>query len=302
MPFVNEGEEIKWTAPSPEDIRGIRDEILAANVGGTSDMSEDMREKLIKAVGTQPAARQGWNVVSASNRHLYDTIESLTATAPGLVDIILPVHNAIHIVKPCVEAVLARTHWPFRLTIVDDASDGLVHGELERLAEDNQNIELITNKKNRGFAATVNAGIKATKGEYVVLLNSDVIVTERWLTKMMMALKADPRNQIVCPATNNTAVVEVPMAQGSSYLGMNRVLEQFAVRAYPEIMPTGFCFLFARSLTEKIGLFDEAYKNFGEETDFWMKTISYVEGSDYPRYRAVMADDTYVFHERDTLP
>lgn len=297
MPFIKEEDKVLWTEPSPDDIRAVRDDILAAGVG-SSDISEELKEKLTRAVVQQPQ-QQGWNIVAASNSRLYDTIQSLTSEEPGLVDIILPVHNAIHIVKPCIEAVLERTHWPFMLTIVDDASDDIVHDELERIARANKrNVQLFTNRKNRGFAATVNHGIKNTDGKYIVLLNSDVLVTERWLTKMMMALKSDPRNQIVCPATNNTAVVEIPMAQGASYLGMNRVLERFAVRVYPEIMPTGFCFLFPRDLTDKVGLFDEAYKSFGEESDFWMRTMSYLDGSDFPRYRAVMADDTYVFHER----
>lgn len=298
MPFIQDGDKTRWVKPSNDDIRNVRDDIAAASPVTAVGIPEEIREKLVKAASTGNSMQQGWNIVAASNRHLYDTIQSMSTKAPGLVDIILPVHNALHIVKPCIEAVIARTHWPFRLTVVDDASDKVVSEELSRWMADNDYGEFIVNKTNKGFAATVNRGIRETSGEYIVFLNSDVIVTERWLTKMIMALKADPRNQIVCPATNNTAVVQIPMAQGASYLSMNRVLEQFAVRAYPEIMPTGFCFLFPRSLTDKIGLLDEGYKNFGEETDFWFKALSYLDGSDYPRYRAVMADDTYVFHER----
>jgi glycosyltransferase involved in cell wall biosynthesis/GT2 family glycosyltransferase len=298
MPFIKDGEETRWVAPTNEDIRAVRDDIVSARPVTAVSVPDELREKLMRTASAGSSMQQGWNIVAASNRHLYNTIQSMTTRTPGAVDIILPVHNALHIVKPCIEAVLARTHWPYNLIVVDDASDKVVSNELKCWLSGKENVKFIVNKKNKGFAATVNIGIKQSKGEYVCLLNSDVLVTERWLTKMMMSLKADPRNQIVCPATNNTAVVEIPMAQGASYLGMNRVLEQFAVRAYPEIMPTGFCFLFPRSLTEKIGLFDEAYKNFGEESDFWMKTISYLDGADYPRYRAVMADDTYVFHER----
>jgi glycosyltransferase involved in cell wall biosynthesis len=81
------------------------------------------------------------------------------------------------------------------------------------------------------------------------------------------------------------------MSPGASYLQMAQALEAYSQRRYPEILPTGFCFLFRRSLLDEIGYFDEAFRDFGEETDFWWKTKK-------AGYRAVMADDSYVFHER----
>jgi GT2 family glycosyltransferase/glycosyltransferase involved in cell wall biosynthesis len=298
MPFEETKEGVKWRAPTDEEIVSNRNEILEVKATENFNLSDDMKKKVENAIANAVPG-QGWGIIAASNSKLYDTIKNVVATAPGLVDIIIPVHNSIHIVRKCIQAALDRTSWPYHITIVDDASDEATNHELYRLAETNKpNITLLTNKKNRGFAATVNKGIKETNGEYVCLLNSDVLVTDMWLTKMVMAHKADPRNMIICPATNNTAIVNVPMAQGGSYINMNRVFEHYAMRTYPEIMPTGFCFLFPRKLIDKIGLFDEGFKNFGEESDFWMKTRTYVEGDTYPRWRAVMAEDTYVFHER----
>ena len=187
MPFIKDGEETRWVNPTGEDIREVRDDILASGPTPGEGIPEEIKERLARATNIKASANQGWNIVATSNSHLYETIQSMTSTAPGLVDIILPVHNALHIVKPCIEAVLKRTHWPYMLTIVDDASDEWTHEELDQIAKENAStVQLITNKKNRGFAATVNSGIKKTNGEYVVLLNSDVLVTDRWLTKMVM--------------------------------------------------------------------------------------------------------------------
>lgn len=218
-----------------------------------------------------------------------------------LVNIVLPVYNSIHLVKECVEAVVKYTYWPYHVTVVDDASDSFTNSELAKLvAAHPEKMTLLTNKKNRGFAATVNRGVKhlEAKSKYTCYLNSDVLVTPYWLTKMVAALNADPRNKIVNPVTNNTAVINVPMAQGFSYQAMNEALEQSSSRRYPEVMPTGFCFLFPNSLIKAIGYLDEAYVNFGEETDFWMRTITYTDGISFDRWKAVLADDTYVFHQR----
>ena len=301
MPFKTEEDNVIWTPPSSDDIKSMQKAIWendTARSGVDPELTEELRNKIDQAVENLVPGK-GWGVIVHSNEKVYDTIKAITTGPRGKVDIIIPVYNSIHIVKQCIDAVLKRTSWPYHLYIVDDASDERTNDELNRIQMANKrDITLIQNSKNKGFAASVNVGIKAGSGQYVCLLNSDVLVTPLWLTKMLMAHKADPRNQIVCPATNNTAIVNIPLSPGASYLQMNRIFESFAVRRYPEIMPTGFCFLFPRDLLDKIGHFDEAYQNFGEESDFWMKTIHYVDGNKFPRYRAVMADDTYVFHER----
>ena len=300
MPFKKKDNKTVWIPSDEEDIKAVHQEIFSQSNQINDELTEELRLKIDEAVEALVPGK-GWGIIAQSNEKVYDTIKAITNSPRGLVDIIIPVYNSIHITKKCINAVLERTNWPFHIYIVDDASDEFTHDELCRISMGNKkNISLITNSKNRGFAATVNRGIKEGNGEFVVLLNSDVMVTPMWLTKMIMAHKSDSRNQIICPVTNNTAMVEVPMSQGGSYLQMNRIFERYAVRRYPEIMPTGFCFLFPRSLIDKIGHFDEAFVNFGEESSFWMQAVHYVDGDNFPRYRAVMADDTYVFHERGT--
>jgi len=303
MPFKNrEDGTVTWVPPTDDDVKETYKSICEGEThsGVDHNLTEELRNKANEVLNAVIPARK-WGIIVHSNEKVYDTIKAISSSPRGLVDIILPVHNAIHITKQCINAVLTRTNWPFHIWIVDDASDLYTHNELVKIQKENpDNISLITNIKNKGFAASVNKGIKAGNGEFVCLLNSDVLVTPMWLTKMVMAHKADPKNQIVCPATNNTAVVNIPMSPGASYLQMNRIFEQFAVRKYPEILPTGFCFLFPRNLVDKIGYFDEGYtQGYGEESDWHMRAIHYTDGPHYPKYRAVMADDTYVFHERE---
>lgn len=299
MPFVrNDQGEIRWARPGKDDVQiitqGIRD---AASTGEVIELDDDRLSAIVASVlpvQTSKALRQ-------ANVHSYKAIRNLVTGEKHPVDIIMPVYNSIHLVHQAIEAVLRRTDWPFRLTIVNDASDEATSEILEHYADTwPSKVTVIHNASNRGFASTVNRGIRSTNNPYIVLLNSDVLVTQGWLTKMLMALESDPRNQIVNPVTNNTAMIAVPMAQGCSYLAMNRVFEEFSQRRYPEIIPTGFCFLFPRSLVDQIGEFDESYENFGEETDFWMRTVNYVHDKHFPHYRAVLADDTFVFHERGT--
>lgn len=296
MPFVNKEKKVIFIPPSSEDIVNNRKEILEIEETAVQkELTKELQEKIAEHARYLVSSSKG--VLPFQNRNVYSIIRSLVSERPKSVDIIIPIYNSIHIARQCIEKVLKRTAWPYHIYIVDDASDNYTKEVLKEF-EKNSNITVITNKKNKGFAATVNRGIRAGTGNYICLLNSDVLVTDLWLTKMVLAARADERNQIVCPATNNTAVVDIPLSQGANYITSNSVFEKFAVRVYPEIMPTGFCFLFRRELTEKIGLFPEIFRDFGEESSVWWKTVSYQEKGEYQGYRAVMADDSYVFHQR----
>lgn len=302
----------QWAPPDPEQVAEfIKDKmsLTELSLDSLKDLlSNNQLEILTGEVDNyeeddkvSEIAEENLKNLRVANKTYYATLARLDVNMLETVNIVLPVYNSIHLTEACIKAVLENTTWPYHLTIVDDASDKHTNDVLLSYAEKHPDkISLITNRKNKGFAATVNRGVKAREAQskYTCLLNSDVLVTPLWLTKMVMALNSDKRNKIVNPVTNNTAVINVPMSSGYSYQAMNASLEQAAVRKYPEIMPTGFCFMFPNSLIKTIGYMDEAYANFGEETDFWMRTVTYSNGNTFDSWRAVLADDTYVFHQR----
>lgn len=299
MGFTKLDNGVVWTERTPEEIEAAKEELSSASVPKVESvpMPDNIKDALIRHA--RDAAISS-NKLMSSNTILLSALNKVAASGNlEPVDIIVPVYNSVHVVKLCINAVLERTEWPYRLILVDDASDAKTKEYLNVFKETFPQHTVITNKTNRGFAATVNRGLLAGASPYICLLNSDVIVTKGWLTKMVLALKADERNQIVNPTTNNTALINVNMQPGTSYIDMNGALELMSGQEYPEIMPTGFCFMFSRDLINKIGIFDESYKNYGEESDFFMRTITYRNPDGvFPRYRAVMADNTYVFHER----
>jgi GT2 family glycosyltransferase len=61
--------------------------------------------------------------------------------------------------------------------VVDDASDNAV---ISRMASAFPDVRILRLERNRGFCAAVNAGIAATRGEIVELLNDDTEVTAGW--------------------------------------------------------------------------------------------------------------------------
>lgn len=276
----------KFVPPSPREI-SKNDKLLTPN-----ERIDHLRGQFRSLIF------QSAEFVRQLNNKTYESVENIENKP--VVDIVLPVYGSLQVVDPCIKSVINRTKWPYKLIIVDDGSpDPLVRPYLEAVQEKYDNIQAIF-QKNRGFAGAVNRGIEEGEGSYICILNSDVLVTNRWLTKLVLALEEDPKHLIVTPVTNNTALLSVDMQEGYSYIDMNRALEYISPRNYPEITPSGFCFMFRKELIEEIGPFGESFKNYGEETDFWMRSLRQVKNGNIINGKAILADDTYVFHERST--
>ena len=56
-------------------------------------------------------------------------------------------------------------------------------------------VTLIANGENRGFPAAVNQGLQQARGEYLVLLNNDVVVTDAWLDQLIALTTAKSGKQ-----------------------------------------------------------------------------------------------------------
>src|SRR4051812_35788043 len=100
------------------------------------------------------------------------------------VDVIIPVYGHLTQTRRCVESVLQTRSLNRRfgrLFLIDDCSpDASVNQYLNDVARRDR-VVLLRNSTNRGFVASVNRGISASRGSDVVLLNSDTEVSGNWL-------------------------------------------------------------------------------------------------------------------------
>ena len=89
-----------------------------------------------------------------------------------MVSIIVPSYDCINSLKTCITSVLQQSHSNFEVILVDDgSSDG--SGELcDRLAAEDERIQVI-HKPNGGVSSARNAGIDVATGEYIAFCDSD---------------------------------------------------------------------------------------------------------------------------------
>jgi len=217
-------------------------------------------------------------------------------------DIIIPIYNAYEDFKLCIESIMKHTlNIDYRLVLIDDKSpDERIGKYLQELEEQNNStIIVLRNEVNKGFVKTVNAGITYSDND-VVLLNTDTIVTNNWLEKIVNCAYSDEKIATVTPFTNKGVVCSVPnvfsdneVPEGFDIDRFAEFVEKISVKAYPEITTgVGFCMFIKRKMFDEIGKFDEELfeKGYAEENDFCLRAFEH-------GCQNVLADDTYIYHK-----
>ena len=136
-------------------------------------------------------------------------------TTRGLASIIVPCWNQLEFTRQCITALRLHTRPPWELIVIDNGStDGTAAylGGVQDAAA--VPVTVITNAMNRGFPAAINQGLQVARGEYLVLLNNDVVVTDAWLEQIVASGECAATIGLVGPMSNYAAppqlVEEVP--------------------------------------------------------------------------------------------
>ncbi|RJX27599.1 MAG: glycosyltransferase family 2 protein [Dethiobacter sp.] len=197
------------------------------------------------------------------------------------VSIIIPVHNCISFTLNCLKSLLLYTTVPFQIIIVNNASTDNTAAFLESLKHFGEIVQVITNRKNLGFARACNQGYQFARGKYLVFLNNDTEVTPNWLEPMLNCFSNDSLVGMVTPKL--------------LYPGPERIIQYAGVAFYAQMTPYiisyqlpdnsavmaemcreipaagGACMMLKREVLEKVGLFDERFINGLEDVDLSLR-------------------------------
>jgi len=168
-----------------------------------------------------------------------------------MISIIIPtLNNCDNLLKPCVESIIKYSNMVnIEIIIVaNGCTDNTEKYVLE--ASRVHNIRLLWFDKPLGYTKAVNYGIKASKGDYIVLLNNDTVFLEQekdtWI------------NMLLEPFNDEKMGITGPSLSYCPFCMDNFIIF--------------FCVMIKKELFEKIGLLDESFNpGFGEDSDFCVK-------------------------------
>lgn len=211
---------------------------------------------------------------------------------PPLFSILILTRNNLRYTQLCLQSIQKYTSENYEILVVDnDSTDGTKEylGAQER-------VTLIESDVNLGFALGNNRGLLEAKGDYIVFLNNDVVVTEGWLTRLCWCAESDPKVGIVGPRSNYVAgpqlVQNVPY--GEDMEAMHVFAQRWSLehaRQYEDVSRViGFCMLVKRKVIDKIGGFDPLFgKGNFEDDDFCIR-------AQLAGFKVKIAHDVFIHH------
>ncbi len=191
---------------------------------------------------------------------------SATAGIPkGLASVIVPCFNQLEYTRHCLTALMRHTRLPWELIVVDNGSTDGTPSYLAGVQDASPiPVTVVSNPTNRGFPAAVNQGLSAALGDFLVLLDNDAVVTDRWLDQLVALAGAEPTIGLTGPMSNSAmgpqhvehvhyADLDPMHAFAATWRDQHRG-QWFTVGKL-----SGFCLLMRRAVYEKVRGLDEAF-------------------------------------------
>lgn len=215
--------------------------------------------------------------------------------------IIVPIYNAFEAVQDCLLALEQRLGIDTEVLLVNDCSTDPRIASLLAEYVDKERFRVYHNPENLGYTRSVNKAIGMCQNMDVVLLNSDTVVTDRWIENLRYCAYSGPKVATVTAFSDNAGAFSSPEIGQFNPLPEGMTAEQFALTVTQSgegrllEVPTGngFCLYIRRVVIESIGAFDEARfpRGYGEENDFCMRAFR-------NGWKNLVCDKAYVFHKR----
>jgi GT2 family glycosyltransferase/glycosyltransferase involved in cell wall biosynthesis len=234
-------------------------------------------------------------------RHNISYLDEFKSGTIASTTVVVPIYNAYEAVSECIASLIEHTTGKVKFLLIDDCSTDPRISALFSNYKNDRRFELVRNRKNLGYTCTVNKAIKLCLNNDVVLLNSDTVVTNRWLENLRYAAYSRSRVATVTALSDNAGAFSAPE------IGIfNPVPQSLDISTYAKTITTGadgrllevptgngFCMFIRRAALSKIGLFDEIKfpRGYGEENDFCMRALRL-------GWHNLVCDKVYIFHKR----
>ncbi len=211
--------------------------------------------------------------------------------------IIIVSYNTKKITQDCIKSIevsLKQASMSYEIIVVDNAS---TDGSIQML----QNFKLLSNTTNLGFAKANNQGVKEAKGRYIFFLNSDTIVLDNAIEKLLTfykqneitiqflggkLLNKDHSAQPSCGPFYSLPVIFGALFLKGDYWGLTR----YSPNAVKEVdWVSGACILTKKEYFQTIGGFDEQIFMYMDEIDLLYRAKQ-------KRYRVFFYPDAEFIH------
>lgn len=200
------------------------------------------------------------------------------------VSIIIPSKDSYSLISRCIESILARTTYQnYEIVVVDNASsEPGVLDYYQRLSSAHQMIKIVCYDEPFNFQRAINLGVRASEGDFLILLNNDTaIITEDWIEQMLAWCSQDDVGAVGCKLLYEDNTIQhagllvgvkgyvsishhnLPKDE-AGYGGAIQAVKEYSAAAAACLMTKRTCF-------EMVGGFDEQFQIAHGDIDFCLK-------------------------------
>ena len=207
------------------------------------------------------------------------------------VNIVIVTYNNLDYTKLCIRSILDKTAYPnYEIIVVDNDSTDGTKDYLKSI--EGNNIKVVLNDENLGFAKANNIGIRLSEGEYVILLNNDTIVTRGWIMGLLRHFKGSVG--MVGPVTNSIGNEAKINVEYDNLNEMDAFAEYYTNKHFGDEFEIDvlamFCVAVKREVINRVGLLDERYKVGMFEDDDYAIAVKRAG------YKIICAEDVFIHH------
>lgn len=186
--------------------------------------------------------------------------------------VIIPNYNGIKFVENCMRALEKETSTKYHICVVDNGS---TDGSKEWIGKNCPQVQMICLEENTGFCGAVNAGLKACKTPYVILLNNDTQVEYGFVKALENALEKEKKSFSVSAKMVDMYHKDLLDGAGDLYcalgwafaLGKGKQVKENYTKPQEIFSACGGAVIYRRELLEEIGGFDQNHFAYLEDCD-----------------------------------
>ena len=204
--------------------------------------------------------------------------------------IIIPVYNRPEEVKELLATLARQSFRDFEVLVVEDGSSIPCHQEVEAFSEVFPLRYFV--KENGGPAQARNYAAERAKGEYLIILDSDCVLPDGYLSAVAEALRADQTDAFGGPDRAHESFT--PIQKAINY-AMTSFFTTGGIRGgkkkLDRFFPRSFNMGVRREVFQQLGGFSNM--RFGEDVDFSMRLFE-------SGFRSSLFPEAWVWHKRRT--
>ncbi len=185
------------------------------------------------------------------------------------VTVVVPTLAAGEPLAACLVSLARQTFSDFEVIVVDNSG--------QRAAEQHNRVRVIVNDRNLGFGAAVNQAFRASSAPWLAVLNDDAAAQPGWLQALLRAVESRPEVGMCASQVRlaedgrlDSAGMLICRDGSSKQRGHFEPPESYA-RQQQALLPSGSAAFYRREMLEEIGLFDESFFLYCEDTDLGLR-------------------------------